>query len=64
MSELAMLGLAPGELASGRPYVEREEHPPQWHDEVALWLWHGEPLAATRAAHVPWLRSRRPPPRS
>jgi preprotein translocase subunit SecA len=49
MSELAMLGLAPGELASGRPYVEREEHPPQWHDEVALWLWHGAARPAWRA---------------
>jgi preprotein translocase subunit SecA len=40
MSESALLGLLPRELAHGRPYVEREEHQPPWHDEVALWLWH------------------------
>ena len=40
MSEPVLLGLLPRELARGRPYVEREEHAPAWHDEAALWLWH------------------------
>ena len=40
MSELALLGLAASELAHGRPYLEREEHAPPWHDEAAVWLWH------------------------
>jgi len=29
------------DLAHGRPYVERDEHPPAWHDRLALQLWHG-----------------------
>ena len=41
MSELALLGLLPRELAGGRPYAEREERAPPWHDEAALTLWHG-----------------------
>jgi preprotein translocase subunit SecA len=49
MSELAMLGLASRALASGRPYAEREEHAPPWHDELALWLWHGLARPAWRA---------------
>jgi len=40
MSETALLRLAPGELASGRPYVEREEKTPLWQDELALSLWY------------------------
>jgi preprotein translocase subunit SecA len=48
MSELRMLGLPAGELARGRPYVEREEHAPLWHDEAALWLWHGVARPAWR----------------
>jgi preprotein translocase subunit SecA len=49
MSELALLGLTPRELAHGRPYAEREEHPPPWHDELALALWHGAAWPAWRA---------------
>jgi preprotein translocase subunit SecA len=41
MSELALLGLGPNELAHGRPYLEREERPTPWHDEAARWFWHG-----------------------
>ena len=35
------LHLPASELAHGRPYAEREEHEPAWHDRAALWLWHG-----------------------
>ena len=41
MSETALLRLAPTELASGRPYVERVERPPRWIDEAALGAWYG-----------------------
>lgn len=50
MSETALLRLAPRELASGRPYVEREEKAPPWQDELALWLWYGIALPLWRAA--------------
>ena len=35
------LHLPARELAHGRPYAERDEHEPAWHDRAALWLWHG-----------------------
>jgi len=41
MSEALLLHLSPRDLASGRPYAERDERPPAWHDELALSLWHG-----------------------
>ncbi|MGQ3050192.1 MAG: preprotein translocase subunit SecA [Roseateles sp.] len=41
MSEALLLRLSPRDLASGRPYAERDERPPAWHDELALGLWHG-----------------------
>ncbi len=41
MSEALLLRLSPRDLASGRPYAERDERPPAWHDEFALGLWHG-----------------------
>jgi len=50
MSETALLRLAPSELASGRPYVEREEKAPPWYDEAALWLWYGVALPLWRGA--------------
>jgi preprotein translocase subunit SecA len=42
------LHVAAGELATGRPYPERDEREPPWHDRLASWLWHGAvvPLAA------------------
>lgn len=59
MSSASVLQLRPGELASGRPYVERDEREAPWHDRVALALWHGllRPLARPlrvrqRAAHA------------
>jgi preprotein translocase subunit SecA len=48
MSETALLRLAPRELAPGRPYVEREEKAPPWHDELALALWYGAALSLWR----------------
>lgn len=48
MSETSLLRLANGELASGRPYVEREEKAPPWQDELALRLWHGLALPLWR----------------
>ena len=41
MSEALLLRLSPRDLASGRPYAERDERSPAWHDELALGLWHG-----------------------
>ena len=41
MSEALLLRLRPQDLASGRPYAERAERTPAWHDELALGLWHG-----------------------
>jgi preprotein translocase subunit SecA len=41
MSEAGLLRLAVRELASGRPYAERDERRSPWHDELALALWHG-----------------------
>ena len=48
MSTATLLHLAPRDLATGRPYPERDEHEPPWHDKLASWLWHGAvvPLAA------------------
>ena len=41
MSNARALGLRPGDLAPGRPYVERDEREPPWLDRVATGLWHG-----------------------
>lgn len=40
MSELAHFGVAPDDLASGRPYLERGERELPWQDRWALALWH------------------------
>ena len=48
MSNAALLGLQPGELAPGRPYAERDERDPPWHDKAALALWHGVIAPALR----------------
>ena len=36
-----LLRLRPGDIAAGRPYPERAEREPSWHDQVALRLWRG-----------------------
>ena len=36
-----LLQLRPGDIAAGRPYPERAEREPPWHDQVALRLWRG-----------------------
>jgi preprotein translocase subunit SecA len=59
MSTTTLLQRLPGELATGRPYPERDEHEPPWHDKLAGWLWHGVavPLSAPlRGAHAPSTR--------
>ncbi len=48
MSETTLLRLTPGELASGRPYVERQEKALPWYDELALSLWYGLALPLWR----------------
>ena len=53
MSASLTLHLVPGELAHGRPYVERDEREPEWHDRLALWVWHG---AASRLISASGLR--------
>ncbi|HET9823425.1 MAG TPA: hypothetical protein VFQ16_16540 [Burkholderiaceae bacterium] len=43
-------------MATGRPYAERDEHEPAWHDKLASALWHGAvvPLSAPlRSAGAP-----------
>ncbi len=47
MSSVSILRLQSRDLACGRPYVEREEREPPWHDRLALGLWHSllRPLA-------------------
>jgi preprotein translocase subunit SecA len=46
MSTSAILRLRPADLATGRPYPERDEREPPWHDRVALALWHGAAVPA------------------
>ena len=48
MSSAALLQLRPGDLAPGRPYVERDERDPPWLDKAALALWHGALWPALR----------------
>jgi preprotein translocase subunit SecA len=36
----ALVHVLPAELACGRPYVERDEREPQWHDRFASAVWH------------------------
>ncbi|HYC45990.1 MAG TPA: DEAD/DEAH box helicase [Burkholderiales bacterium] len=40
MTTAALLHVSPADLARGRPYPERDEREPPWHDRVAAWLWH------------------------
>jgi len=55
MSSALLLNVAQGDLAAGRPYPEREEREPPWHDRLAMWLWHAAvvpltaPLKSARA---------------
>ena len=58
MSNAAVLKLRPGEIAPGRPYVERDEHEPPWHDRLAIGLWHGAVLPLVRAAGTRQRRAR------
>ena len=58
MSSAAVLHLRPGELAPGRPYVERDEREPPWHDRLAIALWHGAVLPLLRAAGTRQRRAR------
>ncbi|HEX6364450.1 MAG TPA: hypothetical protein VFZ93_15945, partial [Albitalea sp.] len=46
MSDATLLRLHPGDLAPGRPYLERHDQEPAWHDRFAVGLWHtvAEPL--------------------
>ncbi|MBW8844933.1 MAG: hypothetical protein JF607_08190 [Burkholderiales bacterium] len=48
MSTQTLFGLSPGDLASGRPYAERDEREPPWHDKLALRLWHGAAMPLLR----------------
>jgi preprotein translocase subunit SecA len=52
MSTHALLGLLPGDLASGRPYAERDEREPPWHDKLAVGLWHGAATPLLRLARA------------
>ncbi len=58
MSDAAALNLGPGTIAPGRPYVERAEHEPAWHERLAIGLWHGAGLPLVRATGAPRWRAR------
>ena len=58
MSNAAILRLGPGDIAPGRPYVERDEHEPPWHDRLAVGLWHGVVIPLFRATGEPQRRAR------
>ena len=47
MAGVTALRLRTAEIATGRPYLERDEREPPWYDQAALTLWHGvlRPLA-------------------
>jgi preprotein translocase subunit SecA len=53
MSDATVLRLRPGDLAPGRPYLERYDHESPLHDRFALGLWHAVAAPLQRA-----LRSR------
>ena len=52
MSTATLLHLMPGDIAPGRPYVERDEREPPWHDQLALRLWHGGAMPLLRLLGV------------
>ena len=58
MSTATLLNLVSGDIAPGRPYAERDEREPPWHDKLALGLWHGGALPLLRRLGV---RERRGP---
>jgi preprotein translocase subunit SecA len=41
MSTATLLRLSRGDLAHGRPYLERDERESPWHDRLAVSVWHG-----------------------
>ena len=53
-----MPDLKPGDIAPGRPYIERDEREPPWHDRLAVGLWHGAALALVRSTGMRQRRSR------
>ena len=58
MSASLTLRLEARDLAHGRPYVERDEREPVWHDRLALWVWHGLVSPAIGASGVRLLAAR------
>jgi preprotein translocase subunit SecA len=58
MFSAAMPDLKPGDIAPGRPYIERDEREPPWHDRLAVGLWHGAALALVRSTGMRQRRSR------
>ncbi len=48
MSDVAVLGVTPADLAPGRPYVERDEVEAPWYDRLAVGLWSRLPLTLRR----------------
>ncbi len=62
MSDVAVLGATPADLAPGRPYVERDEVEVGWADRLAVGLWSRLPLAWRRlfgASNQPGARYQR-----
>ena len=58
MSSTAVLELRPGDIAPGRPYVERDEREPPWHDRLAVGLWYGAVIPLVRATGTRQRRAR------
>lgn len=50
--------MLPGDLALGRPYAEREEREPPWHDQATLTLWHSLVWPALRPLRAEGRRRR------
>ena len=59
MFSATLLGVPPGDIASGRPYVERDDEEPPWHDRIAVSAWHGAVLPILRAGGFERFRARR-----
>jgi preprotein translocase subunit SecA len=58
MSSLDLLDLRPGDIAPGRPYVERSDSEPHGLDRLAVALWHGVALPVVRLSGAAQWRAR------
>jgi preprotein translocase subunit SecA len=52
VSDVTLLAVGPQGIAPGRPYAERDEQEPPWHDRLALGLWHGAAMPLVGATGI------------